>query len=55
MNSANRYINIYIYKYGYCNNYMFLHKFAWPNVNEFWVLLAKIDTFSIIQVLMRVL
>ena len=36
---------VYIYKYGYYSNYIFLHKFAWPNASEFWVLLAKMWYF----------
>lgn len=31
--------------YRYYSNYVFLHNFAWPNVNEFWALLAKIWFF----------
>ena len=34
-------VPVYIYKYGDYSNYMFLYKFAWPDVSEFWVLLAK--------------
>ena len=49
MNSANTKwivpIYIYIYKYSYYSNYMFLQKFAWPDVNEFSVLLAKMWYF----------
>ena len=40
--------------HSYCNNHIFLHNFKLPNVNDFWVLLAKILYFSIIQVLMQV-
>ena len=36
---------VYIYKYGYYSNYIFLHKFAWPDASEFWVLSAKMWYF----------
>ena len=38
-------VPVYIYKHSYCSNYIFLHKFAWPDVNEFSVLLAKMWYF----------
>ena len=48
MNSTN------VSSHNYCSNYIFLHNFKLPNVNDFWILLAKILYFSIIQVLMQV-
>jgi len=39
MNSAG--INLH----GYFNNYVFLHNFIWPDVDEFWAWLAKILSF----------
>ena len=38
-------VPVYIYKHSNCRNYIFLHKFAWPNASEFWVLLAKMWYF----------
>lgn len=40
MNNAN--INLYYY----CKNYVFLQNFAWLDIGEFWVWLAKMWHFS---------
>ena len=42
MNSTN------VSSHNYCSNYIFLHNFKLPNVNDFWILLAKILYFSIL-------